>query len=111
MALDESSHRLFIGCRKPSRLVIFDTERGVPAADLEISGDTDDLFFDAKRQRPEVLARQMPRRLGRLAGLFCCGGRVRVPNSGIYFSLGFERNPTFLARNPRFLQVWNRGVF
>ena len=51
MALDESSHRLFIGCRNPSRLVIFDTERGVPAADLEISGDTDDLFFDAKRQR------------------------------------------------------------
>ena len=51
MALDESSHRLFIGCRNPSRFVVFDTERGVPTADLEISGDTDDLFFDAKRQR------------------------------------------------------------
>ena len=51
MALDESSHRLFIGCRIPSRLVVFDTERGMPTADLEISGDTDDLFFDAKRQR------------------------------------------------------------
>lgn len=51
MALDESSHLLFIGCRNPSRLVIFDTERGIPIADLEISGDTDDLFFDAKRQR------------------------------------------------------------
>lgn len=51
MALDESSHRLFIGCRNPSRLVIFDSERGTPIADLEISGDTDDLFFDAIRQR------------------------------------------------------------
>ena len=51
MALDETAHRLFVGCRKPARLVVFDTERGVPVADLEISGDTDDLFFDAKRQR------------------------------------------------------------
>jgi len=51
MALDETAHRLFVGCRKPARLVAFDTERGVPVADLEISGDTDDLFFDAKRQR------------------------------------------------------------
>ena len=51
MALDEANHRLFIGCRNPARLVIFDTERGVPVADLEISGDTDDLFYDAKRQR------------------------------------------------------------
>lgn len=51
MALDESSHRLFIGCRNPSRLVVFDTERRVPVADLEISGDTDDLFFDSKRHR------------------------------------------------------------
>ena len=51
MALDEAAHRLFDGCRKPPRLVVFDTARGVPVADLEISGDTDDLFFDAKRQR------------------------------------------------------------
>lgn len=51
MALDEAAHRLFVGCRKPARLVVFDTARGVPVADLEISGDTDDLFFDAKRQR------------------------------------------------------------
>lgn len=51
MALDEAAHRLFVGCRRPARLVVFDTTRGVPVADLEISGDTDDLFFDAKRQR------------------------------------------------------------
>jgi hypothetical protein len=51
MALDEESHRLFVGCRKPARLVVLDTASGAPAADLEISGDTDDLFFDAKRQR------------------------------------------------------------
>jgi len=51
MALDETSHRLFIGCRKPPRLVIFDTENGKPVADLAISGDTDDLFHDSKRNR------------------------------------------------------------
>jgi hypothetical protein len=51
MALDEAAHRLFIGCRKPARLVILDTTRGGPVADIEISGDTDDLFFDARRQR------------------------------------------------------------
>ena len=51
MAFDEASHRLFVGCRKPARLVVLDTETGKPVADLEIPGDTDDLFFDAKRQR------------------------------------------------------------
>ncbi|MBI3876860.1 MAG: hypothetical protein HY300_13065 [Verrucomicrobia bacterium] len=51
MALDESSHRLFVGCRKPPRFVVFNTETGAPVADLEISGDTDDLFFDPKRNR------------------------------------------------------------
>jgi DNA-binding beta-propeller fold protein YncE len=51
MALDEANHRLFVGCRQPARLVVFDTATGKPVTDLEISGDTDDLFFDAKRQR------------------------------------------------------------
>ena len=51
MALDEARHRLFVGCRHPARLVIFDTETGTPVSDFEISGDTDDVFCDAKRQR------------------------------------------------------------
>ena len=54
MALDEARHRLFIGCRQPARLVILDTATGQPMANLEISGDTDDLFYDAKRQRVYV---------------------------------------------------------
>jgi hypothetical protein len=51
MALDEPNHRLCVGCRKPARLVVIDTETGKPVADLAISGDTDDLFYDAKRKR------------------------------------------------------------
>jgi DNA-binding beta-propeller fold protein YncE len=51
MALDAANHRLFVGCRKPARVVILDTTTGKPAADLAISGDTDDLFYDAARKR------------------------------------------------------------
>lgn len=51
MALDEANHRLFVGCRQPARLVVFDTSSGKPVASLAISGDTDDLFYDAARKR------------------------------------------------------------
>jgi hypothetical protein len=51
MALDEANNRLFIGCRRPARLLVLDTPTGQPIADLEISGDTDDLFYDARRGR------------------------------------------------------------
>ncbi len=51
MALDETNQRLFIGCRQPARLVVFDTASGKPVTDLAISSDTDDLFYDAKLKR------------------------------------------------------------
>ena len=51
MALDEANHRLFVGCRLPSKLVILNTESGEVAAKIDISGDPDDLFYDAKRHR------------------------------------------------------------
>ena len=51
MVLDEASHRLFLGCRQPARLVVFDTTTGRPVTDLAISGDTDDLFYYAKLKR------------------------------------------------------------
>ncbi len=51
MALDEANHRLFVGCRKSPRLVVFDTQTGNIVADFEISSDTDDLSFDPKRNR------------------------------------------------------------
>jgi DNA-binding beta-propeller fold protein YncE len=46
MALDELNRRLFVGCRSPARLLVFDTAAGKPITDLAISGDTDDLFYD-----------------------------------------------------------------
>jgi len=51
MALDEANHRLFIGCRKPARLVVLDTATAKPVTSMAISEDTDDLFYDATRKR------------------------------------------------------------
>jgi hypothetical protein len=51
MALDEPRHRLFIGCRTPARLLVFDTQSGQRVADAPLSGDIDDLFFDAASSR------------------------------------------------------------
>src|SRR5205823_9981427 len=44
MALDEPDHRLFIGCRRPARLLVYDTASGKRVAGVPIGGDTDDLF-------------------------------------------------------------------
>src|SRR5207237_1889871 len=43
MALDEAHHRLFVGCRIPSKLVVLDNESGKPAAPVEISREPDHL--------------------------------------------------------------------
>ena len=51
MALDETSHRLFIACRNPSRLVVLNTDSGDTVTTVDISGDADEVFYDAKRGR------------------------------------------------------------
>ncbi len=51
MALDESNRRLFVGCRQPARLVVLESGNGHVVSDLAISGDTDDLFYDARLKR------------------------------------------------------------
>src|SRR5438270_138810 len=32
MAIDEDHHRLFVGCRKPAKFLVYDTETGKPVA-------------------------------------------------------------------------------
>jgi len=51
MALDEANHQLFIGCRFPSKLVVLDIDSGDVVAKIDISGDSDDVFYDSKRHR------------------------------------------------------------
>jgi DNA-binding beta-propeller fold protein YncE len=55
MALDEAGHRLFVGCRRPAKLLVYDTRTGSVAASTGIVGDTDDLFFDVARHRLYVI--------------------------------------------------------
>ncbi len=51
MALDEINHRLFIGCRQPPKIIVYDTESGKEATRFDIAGDVDDIFFDSARKR------------------------------------------------------------
>jgi DNA-binding beta-propeller fold protein YncE len=51
IALDEANHRLFIACRNPAKLVVLNTDSGAAVTTLDISGDADEVFYDAKRQR------------------------------------------------------------
>jgi DNA-binding beta-propeller fold protein YncE len=51
MALDVTDHRLFIGCRLPSRLLVFDTQTGNKVASLTLHGDCDDVFYDAAQKQ------------------------------------------------------------
>ena len=51
MALDEANHRLFVGCRHPAKVLVFDTSTGKELASADIVGDTDDLFYDAATKR------------------------------------------------------------
>lgn len=54
MALDESHHRLFVGTRDPSKLLVFDTVSGKMASSLDIARDPDDIFYDALNKRVYV---------------------------------------------------------
>jgi outer membrane protein assembly factor BamB len=51
MALDEANHRLFAGCRKPAKVLVFNTDTGKVTAQMPCPGDTDDLFYDSSRKR------------------------------------------------------------
>ncbi len=51
MAVDAARHRLFIGCRRPASVLVYDTTSGAQVTSFESVGDTDDLFYDADRKR------------------------------------------------------------
>jgi DNA-binding beta-propeller fold protein YncE len=55
MGLDESTSRLFVGCRRPAKLALLDTRAGSVVTSVGIVGDTDDLFYDAARRRVYVI--------------------------------------------------------
>jgi DNA-binding beta-propeller fold protein YncE len=51
MALDEDAQRILVAFRAPGRLAVFSARDGVSVASVELCGDADDLFVDAKRGR------------------------------------------------------------
>jgi DNA-binding beta-propeller fold protein YncE len=55
MSLDERGHRLFVGVRQPPRLLVVDTATNKQIAAVPCVGDTDDLFYDARRDRVYVI--------------------------------------------------------
>jgi len=55
MALDEMAMRVVVGCRLPARLAALDSGSGELKTSADTVGDTDDLFFDAARQRLYVI--------------------------------------------------------
>jgi|SRR6185436_14975499 len=55
MALDDAARRLFIGCRRPASLALFDATAGKLLSTIPVVGDTDDLFYDATRRRLYVI--------------------------------------------------------
>jgi DNA-binding beta-propeller fold protein YncE len=51
MFVDTKKHSVFIGYRHPSKLVIIDGKNGKVVSSNDITGDTDDLFYDAETRR------------------------------------------------------------
>jgi YVTN family beta-propeller protein len=83
MALDEANHRVFIGCRQPAKVLVYDVTTGKESGSFDIVGDTDDLFYDAARKRLyvsggegylDVFQEQGANRLARIAHVATAAG-------------------------------------
>jgi DNA-binding beta-propeller fold protein YncE len=51
MAFDASSHRLYVACRSPASLLVFDSDAGREIARVTLAGDCDDIFVDPERHQ------------------------------------------------------------
>ena len=55
MALDAASNRLFIACRIPPQLGVYDARSGKLISQTPCVGDADDMFYDAKLKRVYII--------------------------------------------------------
>jgi len=55
LALDEADHRLFVGTRRPSKLIVLNTQTGNIVTTLACAGDTDDMYYDPHSKRVYVI--------------------------------------------------------
>jgi hypothetical protein len=58
MTLAEEDKRLFVVCRNPARVLVYDTSSGTMTTSFDTVGDGDDVFWDAKRNRLYVIGGQ-----------------------------------------------------
>src|SRR5258708_3846032 len=49
LAIDSAKHRLFVGCRKPQKMIVMSTEDGKVLADLPIGAGVDATKFDGQQ--------------------------------------------------------------
>jgi YVTN family beta-propeller protein len=55
MSLDEDGQRLFVAVRQPAKLLVVDTRSKQVIAEVPCVADSDDLFYDARRNRVYVI--------------------------------------------------------
>ncbi len=51
LALDDTNKRVFIGCRKAPKMVVMDSDSGKEITAIDIPGEVDDIYYDAKRKQ------------------------------------------------------------
>lgn len=72
MALPEGGNRLFVGCRKPASVAVFDSTMGKVIGTTPTVSDTDDLFYDGAPKRLYVIGGE-----GAIDVLIADGDRLR----------------------------------
>ncbi len=51
LALDGADQRLFVTCRRPAEVIVFDITSGQVVTTLPVVSDADDMFYDARSRR------------------------------------------------------------
>ncbi|MCX7986818.1 MAG: WD40 repeat domain-containing protein [Bacteroidales bacterium] len=51
LAYDKDNKRLFIGCRKPSQLLVINSENGSKISSLNIDGDVNEIYYDGSKHQ------------------------------------------------------------
>jgi DNA-binding beta-propeller fold protein YncE len=96
LAFDEADHRLFVVTRKPSKLVILDSDAGKAVIALPLTDMDDDLAYDSASERiyapggefVDVFQQDDPNRykqVGHVPGAFRAKTAVLVPELSRYF--------------------------
>jgi DNA-binding beta-propeller fold protein YncE len=86
MALDAEHHRLFVGDRKPGKLIVLNTEDGSTVATLPLGDTSDDMTYDEAERRlysssaegVDVIRQDSPNSYHELQHVDTKGGKVSI---------------------------------